>query len=154
MQPSFISECLEGLSEYQDKEDRERMIENVCGMLIAGNTPFSSKFLLASFRKPKCLTLPGGADTSVTAVKTFIAVLLLHPDIQAKAQAEIDAVIGPNRLPDFEDKPKLPYLNAMLKETLRWEPVTPMGMPHMSTEDDIYQGYFIPKGSIVTGNTW
>lgn len=90
----------------------------------------------------------------MTAVKTFIAVLLLHPDIQAKAQAEIDAVIGPNRLPDFEDKPKLPYLNAMLKETLRWEPVTPMGMPHMSTEDDIYQGYFIPKGSIVTGNTW
>lgn len=125
--------------------------------MFAGCSLLVPHFHWPVFVKPKRLTpppSPGGADTSVTAVKTFIAVLLLHPDIQAKAQAEIDAVIGPNRLPDFEDKPKLPYLNAMLKETLRWEPVTPMGMPHMSTEDDIYQGYFIPKGSIVTGNTW
>lgn len=90
----------------------------------------------------------------MTAVKTFIAILLLHPDVQAKAQAEIDAVIGPNRLPDFEDKLKLPYLNAVVKETLRWEPVVPMGMPHASTEDDVYRGYFIPKGSIVVGNAW
>ncbi len=90
----------------------------------------------------------------MTAVKTLIAVLLLHPEIQAKAQAEIDAVIGTDRLPDFEDKPSLPYLNAVLKETLRWEPVVPTGLPHMSTEDDTYQGYYIPKGSIVMGSAW
>lgn len=80
--------------------------------------------------------------------------LLLHPDVQRRAQAEIDSVIGNNRLPDLGDKPNLPYLHAVVKEILRWEPVLPIAVPHMSTEDDAYQGFFIPKGSIVTGNVW
>jgi cytochrome P450 len=90
----------------------------------------------------------------VTAVINFIAVLLISPDVQAKAQAEIDAVIGPGRLPVLEDKPRLPYLNAVVKEVLRWKPIVPTGLPHMTSEEDVYRGYFIPKGAIVMGNTW
>jgi cytochrome P450 len=53
--------------------------------------------------------------------------MVLHPDVQAKAQADIDRVVGQDRLPDFDDRPALPYLDAILRETLRWHPVVPMG---------------------------
>ena len=53
--------------------------------------------------------------------------MALYPEVQKKAQAEIDSVIGPNRLPNFEDRPSLPYINAVLKEVMRWHLVTPLG---------------------------
>jgi hypothetical protein len=53
--------------------------------------------------------------------------MVLHPEVQAKAQADIDRVIGKDRLPDFDDRPALPYLDAILRETLRWHPVAPLG---------------------------
>ena len=53
--------------------------------------------------------------------------MALYPEVQKKAQAEIDAVVGPNRLPDFQDRPSLPYINAVLKESLRWNLVAPLG---------------------------
>jgi len=54
--------------------------------------------------------------------------MALHPEAQAKAQADINRVIGKDRLPDFDDRPTLPYLDAILRETLRWYPVLPMGL--------------------------
>ena len=57
----------------------------------------------------------------------FLLAMVLHPEVQAKAQADIDRVIGKDRLPDFDDRPALPYLDAILRETLRWHPVTPLG---------------------------
>ena len=53
--------------------------------------------------------------------------MVLYPEVQKKAQAEIDTVIGPNRLPDFGDRPSLPYINAVVKEVMRWHLVTPLG---------------------------
>ena len=53
--------------------------------------------------------------------------MALYPDVQRKAQAEIDAVVGPNRLPDFEDRLLLPYINAVVKELMRWHLVVPLG---------------------------
>jgi len=53
--------------------------------------------------------------------------MVLHPDVQAKAQADIDRVVGQDRLPDFDDRLALPYLDAILRETLRWHPVAPLG---------------------------
>ena len=58
--------------------------------------------------------------------------MVLHPEVQAKAQADIDRVIGKDRLPDFDDRPALPYLDAILRETLRWHPVAPLGPYTMS----------------------
>ena len=97
--------------------------------------------------------------------------MALCPEVQKKAQAEIDAVVGPNRLPDFHDRPSLPYVNAVLKESSRWNLVVPLGrpfvivivatiltssegVPHMSTNDDEYNGYYIPKGTVMIGNAW
>ena len=53
--------------------------------------------------------------------------MAMYPDVQKKAQAEIDAVVGRDRLPDIDDLDSLPFINAVVKETLRWQPVTPMG---------------------------
>ena len=100
----------------------------------------------------------------------FLA-MVLYPEVQKKAQEEIDAVMGPNRLPDFHDRPSLPYVNAIVKESMRWHLVLPLGwsfflnnvttiltsskgVPHMSTNDDEYNGYYIPKGTIMIVNGW
>jgi cytochrome P450 len=80
--------------------------------------------------------------------------MALHPEVQTKAQEELDRVLGPNKLPTFEDRSKLPYIDAMVKESLRWHPVAPMGIPHMCTVDDVYEGYRIPKGSLIMANIW
>ena len=95
---------------------------------------------------------------------------MLFPHIQQKAQAEIDSVTGSNRLPTFEDRPNLPYVEALFKEVLIWNPVAPLGLsfcfsespydnsrsgvPHRLMEDDLYNGYLLPKGSIVIANIW
>lgn len=70
------------------------------------------------------------------------------PDVQKKAQAELDRVVGPHRLPDFEDLKSLTYIRAIVMETLRWLPVNPFGIPHTTTADDEYKGYHIPKGAM------
>ncbi|KAG2738465.1 cytochrome P450 [Suillus brevipes Sb2] len=87
----------------------------------------------------------GGADT--VAITAF-------PDLQKKAQAEIDAVVGPDRPPSFADRNSLPYIEALVKEVFRWNVVSPTGFPHRVTEDDVHDGYYIPKGSMVLSNIW
>ena len=62
--------------------------------------------------------------------------MALNPEIQKKAQAELDAVVGRNRLPDFDDQQNLVYVKALMKEALRWQVVTPFSVPHMTTHDD------------------
>lgn len=72
-----------------------------------------------------------------------------HPKIQKKAQMEIDSITGGLRLPDFQDRPTMPYIEAMYRELMRWMPPLHIGLPHYSTEDDTYKGYFIPKGGLL-----
>jgi cytochrome P450 len=72
--------------------------------------------------------------------------MALHPAKQRKAHEEIDRVIGQDRLPTFGDRELLPYLEAIFRETLRWLPPFPLTVPHVAEEDDVYKGYFIPKG--------
>ena len=105
--------------------------------------------------------------------------MTLHPEVQRKAQAEIDMVIGNDRFPTLDDQPSLPYLDALVKEVFRRNPAAPLGkhpvlplrtlfplvlktltgraspgVPHVSIEDDVYEGYFIPKGISVMANIW
>ncbi|KAG2117032.1 cytochrome P450 [Suillus discolor] len=95
-----------------------------------------------------------GTDTTVSAIYSLFLAMTLFPDVQKKAQAEIDAVVGPDRFPTFADRDSLPYTDALVKEILRWHVVAPTGFPHRVTEDDIHDGYYIPKGSIVLPNIW
>lgn len=59
--------------------------------------------------------------------------MVLYPEVQVKAQAEIDKVIGSTRLPYFEDRPSLQYIEAILRELLRWNPTLPLGMHYCTT---------------------
>ncbi|KAG6329177.1 hypothetical protein ID866_9912 [Astraeus odoratus] len=61
--------------------------------------------------------------------------MVLNPEVQRRAQAELDSVVGPMRLPNFGDRPSLPYVEAVYRETLRWHPAAPLGkLPPMSTD--------------------
>ncbi|KAF7374550.1 O-methylsterigmatocystin oxidoreductase [Mycena sanguinolenta] len=95
-----------------------------------------------------------GADTTVSSLVSFFLAMALYPDIQKKAQTEIDTVIGIERLPESEDRPSLPFVEALYREVMRWKPVAPLGVAHTSTADDVYNGYFIPKGTTVISNIW
>ncbi|VDC04845.1 unnamed protein product [Peniophora sp. CBMAI 1063] len=96
----------------------------------------------------------GGTDTVVVAARSFFLAMALNPEAQRKGQAEIDRFVGSGRLPDFNDREDLPFISAIVRETLRWNPPAPQGIPHLLTEDDVYKGYHLPKDSIVVGNIW
>ena len=87
-------------------------------------------------------------------MQTFFLAMAAFPEVQSKAQAELDSMIGSHRLPEFGDQSSLPYVCAVVKELLRWRSVVPIGIPHRSLDDDEYRGYFIPKGSVVISNIW
>ncbi|KAG2110336.1 cytochrome P450 [Suillus discolor] len=95
-----------------------------------------------------------GMDTVASALDTFLLAMVLYPDVQARARAEIDQVAKHDKMPCLDDKVSLPYLDAILREVLRWHPVVPLGIPHATLSDDVYDGYFIPKGAVVIVNQW
>lgn len=80
--------------------------------------------------------------------------MTFFPEVQRKAQQEIDQALGTCQLPKMADRSRLPYVNAVVKEVLRWHPVAPMGIPHMSIEDDTWGEFHIPKGSLIMPNIW
>ncbi|KAI1132521.1 cytochrome P450 [Nemania abortiva] len=101
-----------------------------------------------------CATIQeAAADTSTVSVLAFIQALVMHPEVQKKGQEEIDRAFGDN-LPSLEDAMNLPYIQACVKETLRWLPATPLSLPHCVIQDDEYLGYKIPKGATVIANVW
>ncbi|KAJ3519719.1 hypothetical protein NMY22_g13072 [Coprinellus aureogranulatus] len=71
-----------------------------------------------------------------------------------RAQAELDAVVKPGYLPDFHDQSSLPYITAIAKETLRWQSVFPIAIPHLLNSEDEYRGYRLPEGAIIIPNAW
>ncbi|KAG8742022.1 hypothetical protein FRC10_002098 [Ceratobasidium sp. 414] len=121
-----------------------------------------------------CLGL--GANEVDDYVKQIAFILygamLLFPEVQKKAQEEVDAVIGSDRLPTMEDRPHLPYIGRLIQEVLRWRPIFPngtfasyimrplhrlmclLGLPHVCYQDDVYKGYRIPKGAKIFANIW
>ena len=84
----------------------------------------------------------------------WVLAMIAYPEIQKRAQEQLDLVVGRFRLPTFADAPNLPYIQALVKETLRWRPALPLGIPHRTTEDDWYEGIFIPKGTSCMANVW
>lgn len=108
-------------------------------------------------------------------LKNFVALMLLHPEVQTRAQEEIDALLNGSRLPGLNEyvqlhlvrrkpgdqvlylvfsKDSLPYVDALVQEVHRWEPISPLSVPHRVMEDDNYKGMFIPKGTTILSNLW
>ncbi|KIW32629.1 uncharacterized protein PV07_04160 [Cladophialophora immunda] len=99
------------------------------------------------------LFMEAGSDTTSSSILDFILAMISHPDILKKAQKEIDA-ISPRDPPTYEAVKDNAYLNALMQETLRWRPVAPGGIPHTLIQDDSYEGYFLPKGTMLFANAW
>ncbi|KAI9446207.1 cytochrome P450 [Lactarius indigo] len=95
-----------------------------------------------------------GAETTSTALGWWAVAMVAQPEIQKRAQAELDAIVGRARPPTFSDIPELHYIQAIVKETLRWRPSLALGVPHNTTEDIWYNGMFIPKGTTCISNLW
>ncbi|KAJ7607877.1 cytochrome P450 [Roridomyces roridus] len=125
---SFTAESLQNLEEFPDKEQ--------------------------AIKETAAIMYSAGTDTIVSALGTFALAMLYNPEAQRRAQAEIDSVIKQGHLPDFDDEPYLPYVSALVREVLRWQPVTPLGVAHFIAVEDEYKGYRIPRGSTVMTNTW
>ncbi|KAL4255104.1 cytochrome P450 family protein [Pleurotus pulmonarius] len=126
---SFLSEQLDTVSGKTLTDDEIRDLKGSAGAIFAA-----------------------GGETTWSSLETFFLAMLHYPEVQKKGQREIDSVIGPDRLPTFEDFNSLPYVARVTQEILRWHPTAPLGVPHRSTEDDIYKGMFIPKGSTIFAN--
>ena len=91
---------------------------------------------------------------TISTLQSFFLAMSLNPDVQRKAQAELDAVVGPHRLPNHDDTGSLPYVNAIVRESLRWQGVSPFGIAHYTNEDLEYRGWFIPKGTVLLPQIW
>ena len=91
----------------------------------AGLTLYAFYFVFG-ITDPKCFKIIPYSQTASNA-QSFVLAMAMYPDVQKKAQAELDTVIGRDRLPDLDDLDSLPYIDALVKETLRWQPVSPVG---------------------------
>ncbi|KAI0092442.1 CyP450 monooxygenase [Irpex rosettiformis] len=141
--PSMLQDILMNLKEEQDSEHRtiqEQYAKHATGVAYAGKYP--STLLWAA------------ADTTYSLLQTFFCTMAMSPQIRKKAQEELELVVGPERLPTFADQEDLHYLHAIFLECMRWLPVTPLGIAHRLITDDYYNGYFIPKGTVIMPCVW
>ncbi|KAG1723718.1 cytochrome P450 [Suillus paluster] len=92
----------------------------------------------------------GGIDTTTSALRTFLLAMLLYPDVQARARAEINQVVGHDKMPCLDDRPSLPYLSAILREVLRWYPPAPLGSEWYMR----HQMMIFTTGAVIVGNQW
>ncbi|KAF9070685.1 cytochrome P450 [Rhodocollybia butyracea] len=134
--PSFVSNLLSDLELRKDLSESSITTETETIRNCAG------------------LAYAAGAESIVSSLSSFMLAMVLYPEVQIKARRELDSVIGSCRLPDFSDRGSLPYIDAIVKEVLRWNPVAPLGLPHMATKEDEFGGYRIPAGTLVLGNSW
>ncbi|KAI0682494.1 cytochrome P450 [Cytidiella melzeri] len=107
--------------------------------------------------------LAGGSGTSPEMLGVFVLAMALYPEIMRRAQADIDALVGRDRMPNFGDWEHLSYIHAIVKRALRWKTVVPIGVPHRNTEifctifrlpSSYYSPHFRTIGSTTIPNIW
>ena len=96
----------------------------------------------------------GGTDTSSITIEWALAELVANPDTMKRLQDELTIVIGNTRSVDISDLPNLPYLSAVIKETMRMHPVVPLLVPHKLTETCELNGYEVLAGTQAYVNIW
>ncbi|RXW13562.1 hypothetical protein EST38_g12290, partial [Candolleomyces aberdarensis] len=132
-------------------EAKKCMATSLIDRLPAGDTAEREEATIIA-RNVTAQTHLGAVETTHSAAMAFLMAMAVYPEIQKAAQDELDRVVGHGVIPDFTHKPELPCVDAMLKELLRWHQVVPLAIPHLVMEDNIYDGFFIPKGTVVFGN--
>ncbi|CAL1571053.1 unnamed protein product [Knipowitschia caucasica] len=90
-----------------------------------------------------------GTETASSTIRYALSVFIKYPHIQKKMQEEIDAVIGPERSPNMEDRKSLPFSDAVIHEVQRTIDLVPFSLPHYALKDITFRGYTIPKGTFI-----
>ncbi|KAI9442995.1 cytochrome P450 [Lactarius indigo] len=156
----------EGLQQAAEHQEMFlRLLNRVRGDLASGGTrpSISASLILDADRnlltETEMAFLAGsmhsaGSGTIVSVLNWWAVAMVAFPEAQRRAQAQLDAVVGRGRLPTFADSPHLPYIHAIVKEILRWRPAAPLGVPHVTTSEDWYEGMYIPKGTACIANIW
>jgi len=121
---------------------------------LEGNGSSEDAAMKRSITYAAAILFGAGEETTFGAIVTFILLMVLYPEVQRKAQAEIDQVIGSQRLPIIDDRESLPYVNAVISEAMRWNPLVPTGVARRVAKGDEYQGYHFPPGSTIVPNIW
>lgn len=100
--------------------------------------------------------IEAGSDTSRVAIIQMLAGAACYPSWARKARQLLDEVCGANaeRMPSLADRAQLPYITAVVKETLRWRPFLQSGVPHTLTQDDEFEGYKFPAGTEFSWNAY
>ncbi|XP_022081180.1 cytochrome P450 2J6-like isoform X2 [Acanthaster planci] len=129
------------------------------GNYPAREKPYASKYIYSRLGERNIVgTIFGlfaaGSETTATTLEWCILHMMLHPDVQSRVQAEIDDVVGRNRLPMMADVPKLNFTRAVIWEVQRLANIVPLGVPHSAASDTNIQGFLIPKGAFVISNLW
>ncbi|CEL55391.1 O-methylsterigmatocystin oxidoreductase OS=Aspergillus parasiticus GN=ordA PE=3 SV=1 [Rhizoctonia solani AG-1 IB] len=100
------------------------------------------------------IALEGGSDIVAGVVSTAILALIADTQSQDRARQEIDSIYDEETLPSWSDEQRMPFIRAIVKETLRWRPPLPNCVPHRLEQDDTYQGYLLPKDSTIICSIW
>uniref|UniRef100_A0A3B1JWA8 Cytochrome P450 2F2-like n=1 Tax=Astyanax mexicanus TaxID=7994 RepID=A0A3B1JWA8_ASTMX len=95
-----------------------------------------------------------GTETTSNTLLTAFLYLITHPDIQEKCQREIDEVLEGKAHVSFEDRQKMPYVQAVMHESQRIGSTVPLSVPHCTTSDTELMGYTIPKDTFILPNLY
>ena len=119
---------LESVSDADNRAEKENSIKITAGTVFAGARPRIVDFVVLDLAEPISSVLYGaaGSDTTLAGTETMLLALLVYPEVQRKAQRELDLVLR-GRLPTLDDVQEIPYISALVKEVLRWQAVTPVG---------------------------
>ncbi|KIJ07412.1 hypothetical protein PAXINDRAFT_121037 [Paxillus involutus ATCC 200175] len=156
---ALSKECADGMVSAPFEYSRKREADGIASSAMIPSFLRSEKYAkdpstIQLFKDVAASGFIGGGETSTVSLYSFCLAMLQNLDVQKRAQAEVDEVVGLDRLPNFDDRPHLPYVEAVLRETLRLYPVVPLAVAHATVSDDVFEGYFIPKGSTVVPNIW
>ncbi|NXG64108.1 CP2J2 protein, partial [Hemiprocne comata] len=147
---SFVQERVDKHKEDWNPSESRDFIDSYLQEMAKDNSSgsFQEKNLVA------CVLdlLFAGTETTSTTIRWALLYMATYPEIQARVQAEIDAVIGQARQPALEDRNNMPYTNAVIHEVQRKGNIIPFNVPRLTMKDTVLDGFLIPKGTVMLTN--